>query len=355
MDFTLSVGCSREGAPLKWDDASNSHVYLSGQSGRGKSYLLRRLIAQLPGQGVRCIVFDCSGDYRQSSTLDTVHWETVNVREFAAQLSPFRRLPLSTQYKEEIEDVAARLSGVIIDAYRIKGNAQPVYLRDAAAEYLRTAGTAPSFSNLAEWICMEQGRARKMEATTARLRDLGRFFPGSGHGVDWKLREPGIKVLQFDTILDRAVQTVITEVLLADLWGEKLSSGNDTCPVVVVVDECQRFRFREESVLTRILREGRKYHLSGWFASQWIDDKVALKALDQAALRAYFYPGGRNVCKLAKVLCSTSQHRKALTQLISQLEVGYFLYQDRQGRCLIGGASSASCDSAESVEDLEMC
>ena len=202
---------------------------------------------------------------------------------------------------------------------------------------------------------MEQGRARKMEATIARLRDLGRFFPGSGHGVDWKLREPGIKVLQFDTILDRAVQTVITEVLLADLWGEKLSSGNDTCPVVVVVDECQRFRFREESVLTRILREGRKYHLSGWFASQWIDDKVALKALDQAALRAYFYPGGRNVCKLAKVLCSTSQHRKALTQLISQLEVGYFLYQDRQGRCLIGGASSASCDSAESVEDLEMC
>ena len=221
MDFTLSVGCSREGAPLKWDDASNSHVYLSGQSGRGKSYLLRRLIAQLPGQGVRCIVFDCSGDYRQSSTLDTVHWETVNVREFAAQLSPFRRLPLSTQYKEEIEDVAARLSGVIIDAYRIKGNAQPVYLRDAAAEYLRTARTSPSFSNFAEWICMEQGRARKMEATIARLRDLGRFFPGSGHGVDWKLREPGIKVLQFDTILDRAVQTVITEVLLADLWGEK--------------------------------------------------------------------------------------------------------------------------------------
>lgn len=355
MDFTLFVGCSREGAPLKWDDASNSHVYLSGQSGRGKSYLLRRLIAQLPNQGVRCIVFDCSGDYRQSSTLDTAHWETVNVREFAAQLNPFRRLPLSKQYTEEIEDVAARLSGIIMDAYRIKGNAQPVYLRDAAAEYLRTARTSPSFSNLAEWICMEQGRARKMEATAARLRDLGRFFPGSGHGVDWKLREPSIKVLQFDTILDRAVQTVITEVLLADLWGEKLSSGNDTCPVVVVVDECQRFRFREESILTRILREGRKYHLSGWFASQWIDDEDALKALDQAALRAYFYPGDRNVCKLAKTLSSTSQQRKAFMQLISRLEVGYFLYQDGQGKCLIGGAPSASGAPTESAEDLKIC
>ena len=202
---------------------------------------------------------------------------------------------------------------------------------------------------------MEQGRARKMEATTARLRDLGRFFPGSGHGVDWKLREPGIKVLQFDTILDRAVQAVITEVLLADLWGEKLSSGNDTCPVVVVVDECQRFRFREESILTRILREGRKYHLSGWFASQWIDDEDALKALDQAALRVYFYPGDRNVCNLAKTLSSTSQQRKAFMQLISRLEVGYFLYQDGQGKCLIGGAPSASGAPTESAEDLKIC
>lgn len=61
MDFTIQLGASRMGAELIWSGSSNSHLYASGQSGSGKSCFLKHCAAQLPGQGVRCIVFDYTG------------------------------------------------------------------------------------------------------------------------------------------------------------------------------------------------------------------------------------------------------------------------------------------------------
>ena len=45
MDFTLYLGASRMGTELTWSGASNSHLYVSGQSGRGKSFFLKHCIA----------------------------------------------------------------------------------------------------------------------------------------------------------------------------------------------------------------------------------------------------------------------------------------------------------------------
>ena len=63
MDYKLSLGHSPEGVPLSWEDGSNGHIALLGQSGRGKSYAARKYLFQLPEQGVHAYVFDCSGVY----------------------------------------------------------------------------------------------------------------------------------------------------------------------------------------------------------------------------------------------------------------------------------------------------
>ena len=173
-----------------------------------------------------------------------------------------------------------------------------------------------------------------MEPSLVRLEDLSRLFSG-GNGCDWQFDKPGITILQFDTIPDRASQSLITELLLSDLWADKLQASKDTCPAVVLLDECQRFSFNDSSMLVRILREGRKYHVNGWFASQWIDNKTAVQALEQAALRGYFYPGDRQVHSLAKVLCSDTSKVREYETLIRRLTVGQFLYTDASGHLLI--------------------
>ena len=62
MNYKVTLGSAENGKELVWSVRTNPHAYLSGKSGSGKSYKLRELIAQLPGQGIRCVVCDCSND-----------------------------------------------------------------------------------------------------------------------------------------------------------------------------------------------------------------------------------------------------------------------------------------------------
>ncbi|MGN8890315.1 ATP-binding protein [Dysosmobacter sp. HCP28S3_G4] len=339
MDYRLDLGCSAAGVPLRWENASNGHIALLGQSGRGKSFTMRNLLAQLPEQGVHAYVFDYSGDFRGETarSLFARSAAAVDVRDVRqqARINPFRSLRLSAVYTEDSADTSARLTGAILDAYQFRGSAQPLYLRSALTDFMTSAAFQPSFEALASFIESDESRASKMQASLIRLKDLGRMFSCSQEGCDWGLDKPGITILQFDTIQDRAAQVLVTELLLSDLWAEKLQAQQDTCPIVVQLDECQRFCFDEASMLLRILREGRKYHINGWFASQWLNRRNAVCALEQAALRAYFYPGDRNIHALARALCPNSAQTRQCEDLIRRLQVGQFLYTDQTGRLLL--------------------
>ena len=342
MDYRLILGSALSNVPLRWENASNGHLALLGQSGRGKSWALKKYMAQLPPQGVHAFIFDGSGDFRGSSIRTfgdaDLPVSFLDVRR-QATINPFRPIRLNASYMEEPADTAARLTEMILDAYRFRGTAQPVHLRNALTEFMTDFGTASSFPALSAFIRADKRRSAKMAPVLARLSDLERLFPGDGGDFRWELDHPGITVLQFDTIPDRATQALVTELLLADLWAEKLQDPEGTCPVVVLLDECQRFSFRESSMLVRILREGRKFHINGWFASQWLEDKTAIHALEQAALRAYYYPGDRNVKALARMLCPDAQQIRQYENLIRRLQVGQFLYADQSGRVLLNCVS----------------
>ena len=60
------------------------------------------------------------------------------------------------------------------------------------------------------------------------------------------------------------------------------------------------------SLMKHILCEGHKYGLAGWFASQWISDKEAVAALEQASLRVHFRPDKENARLLVKRLSQES-------------------------------------------------
>ena len=336
MDYKLNLGHSLDGMSLPWGNASNGHIALLGQSGRGKSYAIKHFLSQLPEQGVHAYIFDCSGDFRESSMQEILKSTRINILDVRqqARVNPFRSLQLTPYYTEEAGDTAARLTEAILDAYRFRGTAQPVHLRRAINLFMQAFPHSTSFANLISFIEADSERAAKMEPSLVRLEDLSRLFSG-GNGCDWQFDKPGITILQFDTIPDRASQSLITELLLSDLWADKLQASKDTCPVVVLLDECQRFSFNDSSMLVRILREGRKYHVNGWFAFQWIDNKTAVQALEQAALRGYFYPGDRQVHSLAKVLCSDTSKVREYETLIRRLTVGQFLYTDASGHLLI--------------------
>ena len=133
MDYKLNLGHSLDGMSLPWGNASNGHIALLGQSGRGKSYAIKHFLSQLPEQGVHAYIFDCSGDFRESSMQEILKSTRINILDVRqqARVNPFRSLQLTPYYTEEAGDTAARLTEAILDAYRFRGTAQPVHLRRA--------------------------------------------------------------------------------------------------------------------------------------------------------------------------------------------------------------------------------
>lgn len=342
MDFTLYLGASRMGTELTWSGASNSHLYVSGQSGRGKSFFLKHCIVQLPQQGVRCIVFDYAGDLHQLG----VPCDNLDVRTQTG-VDPFRPLLLGQNCREQSYDTAARVAEVVMSVGSIRGSLQQVGLRNVLKDYIARGDTRFGFSGLVSKIQNDPEMARTMVPSLLRLQDLGNLLPPVSQNFSWGLEQPGITVLHFDTLPNLSAQTMLTQFLLFDLWSEKLSQGEDSCPVVVVLDECQRFRFAESSIFSRILREGRKYHFSGWFASQWISDKGTVESLNQAALQAYFYPGDNRVNALAKQLAHGTRPAADYRTLLCGLRVGEFLYTDSRGtpiiNCVPRGGKGGRC------------
>ena len=326
MDFTIYLGTSRMGRELTWSGASNSHLSVSGQSGRGKSYFLKHCIVQLPRQGVCCFVFDYAGDLQHLG----VPCDSLDVRAQAG-IDPFRPLLLGQNCWERPYDTAARVAETVLSIGGMRGGLQQAGLRNILKAYIESGATNSGFSGLITQIQSDLELARAMAPTLLRLQDLANLLPPVSKAVPWNLEQPGITVLRFDRFPNISAQAIITQFLLFDLWSEKLSMSENSCPVVVVLDECQRFRFTEDGIFTRILREGRKYHFSGWFASQWISNKGTVEALNQAALQAHFYPGTDRVDALAKRLAPNRHSVQVYRKLIKGLGIGEFLYVDRQG------------------------
>ena len=116
MDYKLNLGHSLDGMSLPWGNASNGHIALLGQSGRGKSYAIKHFLSQLPEQGVHAYIFDCSGDFRESSMQEILKSTRINILDVRqqARVNPFRSLQLTPYYTEEAGDTAARLTEAIL-------------------------------------------------------------------------------------------------------------------------------------------------------------------------------------------------------------------------------------------------
>ena len=337
MSIKIALGCSRLGSELVWDDASNSHIYISGQSGQGKSYFLKHCIAQLPQQGVHCIVFDYSGDFQNASDWASQLFRTackcLDVRT-QVEIDPFRHLMINESYKECNYDTAGRIAEAITTTYQIRGTLQQIGLRNLLREHLDSGKAKSGFPGLLHRAKQDQKLARVLGPSLMRLEDLCHLLPHSGT-FDWGLDEPGITILSFDSLPNVSAQTIMAQFLLFDIWSEKIRAAHTICPVVVVLDECQRFPFTKNSISNHILREGRKYQLSGWFASQWVEDKSAIQALNQAALQAYFFPGNEQVRALVKRIGCNANSTDDCEKLIRGLHIGEFIYIDRYGHPVV--------------------
>lgn len=168
------------------------------------------------------------------------------------------------------------------------------------------------------------------------LSKMAQFFDNNlfvaEEDFDWETitnDEGRVTVIQL-TALDRQMQTVITEIMLWDAWYSITKFGDKSRPFVVVLDEAQNLSFKEASPAEKILREGRKYGWSAWFATQFLKgalDSGEISNLQQAAERLYFKPSGEEATYVAKQISSDKSEDEMWNNTVKNLQKGQCIVQ----------------------------
>ena len=191
-----------------------------------------------------------------------------------------------------------------------------------------------------KYIMDDRELNKRVGTSIAKLEYLRQAVTFGNGGIKWAVSKPGITVIDFKGIYERVHRMFVVELLLGELWGDRIRNhGEGRIPLIVVLDECQNFRFRDGSFLMRILREGRRFGIGGWFATQWIDDRNAAQALGEAVLQVHFRPEDKKARELARQLKGHDpKQARELERMILKMGVGDFLYQTPEGRIVRGSA-----------------
>ena len=208
-------------------------------------------------------------------------------------------------------------------------------LQRATLEYLEGAAH-PSLRGLADFAGQREKPSAGLAAALEPLDLLAALVRCGGEPISLDLSAPGITVVGFGQIVNAKVRSLLVELILGTIWTQRTSRSDWPRPLILLLDECQNLGWAQDGMAVRILREGRKYGLAGWFATQYTTSKAAQAALRQAALQVRFRPDDQDVLKLARSLSSSSGRlADEWVRVIRALRVGQFLLSRGTGGCLI--------------------
>lgn len=93
----------------------------------------------------------------------------------------------------------------------------------------------------------------------------------------------------------------LTDMLLASLYYAQL---HETEPhqISIFIDEIQNQNLSEKSIISKILKEGRKNHIDLNFATQYVNDIRQNRMMKQAGLSVYFKPDLASKMSVANML-----------------------------------------------------
>lgn len=305
--------------------ASNPHIFITGRSGSGKSYLLRELLLQASAQGALCLVFDYTGDYQEHDPPAGISARRISVSSPDFTLNPL----LGSVGQPELP--AQQFLSLIHGVFRL-GNRTSLALRKTVTAYLQQTQGVPTLQELVEYVGTSQPSSQGTESAIEVLDLIASILACGNKPISLDLTTPGIVVLDFSVFADVQMRNLLLSMIINAIWSQRTAAKASTQPLVLLLDEAQTLPWGTGSIIQRILREGRKYGIGGWFAAQWMSNKEAAAALEQAYLRVHFRPDEENVRRLSRHLVQGApEHLKECVRLVRSLKVGQCVLQRPDG------------------------
>jgi DNA phosphorothioation-dependent restriction protein DptH len=322
---------------------SNRHLIIGGRSGQGKTYFIQSLLRDLSRSSQSAVVIDYSSSYTRTQ-LDSVFLKDLG-EKFKERIVYHEGFPLNPFIRREKEvagvvgkekptEVARRVVDVFSSVYKGFGPQQKSALYDAVKRGIELYDDKMKMEHLLEILEeLDNYSNSVLSSITTRIVQFVDIDP-----FDYESRNqwneyfaPGgnITIIQLAGYDQDEIKRLMAEFILWDLWYYTQNGTKDK-PIPVILDEAQNLDFSDGSPSAKILREGRKFGWSAWFATQTFNNfsKDELSILDNAGTKVYFNPAESEVRVLAGRIGNASPEELRMLQKGQCLVVGQFKQGD---------------------------
>lgn len=318
-DISVLIGRDRTGKETYWEfgnpKMNNRHVLITGTSGQGKTYCIQSMLYELMKHNISTIIFDYSNSF-VNNQLDGEFINRVGdkieqhyIYTEGVQINPFKRNEINIgeiKAREKASSVAARVSDIFGHVYNF-GAQQSAAIFETVTRGIQIYDDRMNmniFEEMLKEVEEENGSAKTVQS---RLNPFFRTITFGENVIDWgKIlygEKSQIHVFQLEGI-DESNKKVVTEFMLWDAFYYTQKYGSEKKPFIAILDEAQNLSIKDESPNGKILKEGRKFGWSAWFATQSLntlkDEEIT--NLSQAGLKLNFKPTGSEITKVAKNL-----------------------------------------------------
>lgn len=347
-DVRILLGSDmKNGEKIYWEfgnkNLNNRHLLINGNSGCGKTYCIQGLLMSAARQGISSVVFDYTGGFTNSK-LDPVFKQELSdrieqrvIKAVKIPINPFKKGDIQIDedlfVPEEDIDVASKIAEIMASVYKF-GDQQKSAVYSAVLNGLKAYGDNMDFQKLAsELDSLDNNYSKTVLSKIQPFIDMNPFAADDNFGWDTiRDSDKGIVYVMQLAGYGRDIQVLLTELMLWDIWSFCTKTGDETKPFILVMDEAQNLDHGEKSPSAKILTEGRKFGISGWYATQFMKPQLSddeIQRLQQSGQKLYFCPPDDGVDTVAKSLDTTPQGRKDWAARLKKL---------RKGECVTSGS-----------------
>lgn len=303
------------------EDLANRHLLAVGKSGYGKTNSLKGLICQEAKRHM-VIIPDTSESFGGLGESGDVETRIVDVYHNGIGIKPMEPIWFDELHREKEADTAMRFTSAMSGIYKL-GAAQSSLLYRAVKQNMHIPGTTnEKFESMKHFLSEQQGdSAAKLCSRLEYLADM-KVFSDKGDFSFEHLSGAGIVLIKLNHF-PMQIKRLILELLLWELWRLFQENRNEGSEVTIVLDECQALDFSSGSPITKILTEGRKFHMNCWLATQFLNGNFnpsVISRLEQADVKLYFKPADKDLNYISGKL--DSRNKKEWISILQGLGIG---------------------------------
>lgn len=278
--------------------AVNQSIEITGESGKGKSTALKIIAVEKAKEGQNVLAFNFGGTF-EDVLYDDRNYHLIKVKKEGIPVPLLECFDSPCGGREDEADVSEAIAEAFSEVAPI-GYMAKYLLETACQKAIRMRGAySDDMKCLFDAIISQEDDEKKI-----LLAKYSNVLTRVKFKQNFDLWEPKkVSVLDFSGY-PLKMQLLLTQLILSVFWrwyrifGQQMEGGT-----MLVLDEFQNLPLKDDSILTQILREGRKFKLSLLLATQTIFSFDVAKRiiLQQPGTKLYFKPVESEVKKIAKL------------------------------------------------------